>query len=326
MSSSFDSALERAIIAALAYHDVFEYPLRVEEVWRWLYVSDGRAWEAVQRATPADVEQALQRLQVARAVDRAGEWVTLRGRSGIIATRLERHAANLRKWQRAEGVTRLLRIVPFVQFVGVVNTLALDNARPESDIDLFVVAGRGRLWLTRLLVTVVVHLLGLRRHDLHVADRVCLSFFVSEAALGLQPLRLAGVDDDVYLTYWTSQVVPLYERGDAWAAFQQANRWIVDRLPHGLVGTPSPRFGSGMLTPILRAAPELLLTTPLGAVSEWLAKRLQLLVMRDKYWSRRSAGTTEVVVNNEVLKFHERDRRAAYRAAWQQRLQARGLG
>ncbi|MBI4426194.1 MAG: hypothetical protein HY567_01330 [Candidatus Kerfeldbacteria bacterium] len=320
MPSRLLSPLEQAVIAALAYHDVFDYPLRVEELWRWLYLADSRDWESITRATPADVERAVQALERAAVVDRAGEFITRRGRSRIVATRLERHAANERKWRRAELAARFLRLVPFVQFIGVVNTLALDNARPESDIDLFIVAGRNRLWLTRLLVTLVVSLLGIRRHGLRVTDRICLSFYVSEAALDLDSLRLAGDDDDVYLTYWTAQVVPLFDRGGRWEAFKRANRWVVDRLPHGLIGTPSPRFGNGLITPLVRAVPESLLSTPLGALTEWLAKRLQLLVMSGKQESRRSAGTTEVVVTDEVLKFHERDRRAAYRQAFYQRL------
>lgn len=326
VTSRQTSPLPRSILAALAYYDVFDYPLRVEELWRWLYVVNPDDRDAVERATPADVEHALGVRGVNELIDRAGSFVTLRGRSSIVATRLERHAANECKWQRALLVGRRLRLVPFVQFVGVVNTLALDNARPESDIDLFIIARRRRLWLTRLLVTGLVQALGIRRHGVRVADRVCLSFYVSDAALDLKPLRLAGVDDDVYLTYWTAQVVPLFDRGGAWAAFKHANRWVADRLPHGLVGTPSARLGSGLITPWLRAVPELLLTTPLGWLAEQAAKALQQLVMVGKDWRRRSATTTEVVVTDEVLKFHERDRRAAYRAAFYQRLQEQGLG
>jgi hypothetical protein len=321
MSSRPSTPLEQAIIAALVYHDVFDYPLRLIELWRWLYVTNRDDWAVVTRATPADVERAVQTLQRAAAVDRAGEFITLHGRSRIVATRLERHVANQRKWRRAELVARCLRLVPFVQFVGVVNTLAIDNARPESDIDLFIVAGRGRLWLTRLLVTMAVSLLGIRRHGLRVTDRVCLSFYVSDAALDLQPLQLTKVDDDVYLTYWTAQVVPMFDRGGTWEAFKRANRWVVNHLPHGLIGTPNPRFGNGLIAPLLRAVPELLLSTPFGAMADWLAKRGQLLVMRGKRSSRRSAGTSEVVVTDEVLKFHERDRRREYRAEFHERLQ-----
>lgn len=320
MAGTSLNPLERSVLATLAYFDVFDYPLRPEELWRWLYVTNRHDWEAIRRATPADVDHALQGPSLAATIDRAGDFLTLRGRSPIIATRLERHVGNERKWRRAVLVARLLRFVPFVELVGVVNTLALDNARPESDIDVFIVSRRGRLWLTRLLATAVVHALGIRRHGTLVTDRACLSFYVSDRALDLEPLRVSGLQEDVYLTFWTAQVVPLFDRDGCWPAFIHANRWVVDRLPHGFLGTPTPRLGDAFVARLCRTVPELLLSTPLGTAANWLAMRAQLLIMRGKPWSRRKAGTTDVVVTDEVLKFHENDRRLEYAEAFHARL------
>lgn len=319
MQKDSSTALDRAILGALAYHDVFDYPLTVEEIWKWLYV-DGDDAVAVARATPADVEWAVASLSVARTVDRAGSYVTLAGRSDIVATRMARHAANERKWRRARQVASVLRLVPFVRFIGVVNTLALDNARPESDIDLFIIVKRGRLWLTRALVTALVHAMGIRRHGSTVTDRVCLSFYVSDGALNLEPLKHPAIAHDSYLAYWVTEVVPLYSRGDAWQSFLHANEWVTKQIPHGLSAMPVPYFDDTAAVKAIRALPEVLAYSVVGDACEWLARALQHRHMLAKQGSRIHANSTDVVVNNDVLKFHEKDRREEYHEAFQMRL------
>lgn len=312
--------LDRSILATLAYFDVFDYPLKVEELWRWLYAENLENWSAIAQVAPADVEQALAASQLQPFIERAGSFITLRNRSNIIATRMERKTANQRKWHRARFAARVLRLVPFVKFIGVVNTLALNNAGPESDIDFFVIVGRGRLWLTRFLVTALIHGLGIRRHGTKIANRVCLSFYVSDAALNLAPLKLTGLDDDVHFTYWVTQFIPLYDRGGVWQEFTAQNRWALNRVPHGFSGTPQPLFRDSAVIGTLRGIPELLFQGFVGRSLEAVVRWVQVGLMKHKVASRRLDPTTDVVVNDNVLKFHENDRRGRYREMFHQRL------
>lgn len=315
------SPLEQAILAALAYHDVFEYPLTVEELWKWLFVEYAWDRDEIAQATPADVERALSSPTLAPLIERAGSFVSLKNRSSIVATRMARKVANERKWRRARRVASLLRIVPFVQFIGVVNSLAQHNARPESDIDLFIVVKRRRLWITRAVVTALVQLFGVRRHGSAVSDRICLSFYVSDRALSLEKLAHPALKYDSYLTYWITKVVPMFERGRCWESFQYANRWITECLPNGLSGMPLPYHDDSFIVKLIRFIPEVIGLSMIGDIAEWIARDLQydhILAHKD---SRVHINSTDVVVNDDVLKFHEQDRRQQYHALFQQRLQ-----
>ena len=42
-----------------------------------------------------------------------------------------------------------IQTVPFIKMVAVCNTLGYDNAAKDSDIDLFIIAKRGRLFIVR---------------------------------------------------------------------------------------------------------------------------------------------------------------------------------
>lgn len=314
------SALEQSILAALAYHDVLTYPLTVEEIWKWLYVE--YAWDLaeVSRATPADVERALGSKALAEHIDRVGPYVSLKGRSQNVITRTERKFANERKWRRAKRVSGFLRLVPFVLFVGVVNTLALDNAKPESDIDLFIIVKRRRLWLTRTVVTVLTHLMGVRRHHDRVKDRVCLSFYVSEKAMDLEELSHPAIERDIYLHYWIAQIVPMFERNDCWRKFIAANTWVAAHVPHGFSGVPTPYHSDDVLVKALRFIPEVIGLSLLGDIGEWLAYDIQYDHILAKKGSRVHDGTTDVVVTEDIMKFHEKDRRVEYHWAFRTRM------
>ncbi|MBI4092383.1 MAG: hypothetical protein HY420_00475 [Candidatus Kerfeldbacteria bacterium] len=318
MASEVEPELERSILATLAYFDVFDYPLRVEEVWQWLYAVGHDEAEVVKTAQPVDVHRGLNDLVKRGVVDRAGSFVMLPGRSAIVATRMARKAACQRKWRRARFVSSLLRFVPFVRFVGVVNTLAIDNAKPESDIDFFIIVKSGRIWMTRAAVTLLVHTLGIRRHGNRVTNRVCLSLYMSDGNLSME--RYSLEQSDPYLTFWSTQVVPLFDRGGTWEQFRRANIWVMEKIPNGFAVTPAPFRGDLVMAKLWRGAWEWLLGGRLGNALERVARFLQLKFMERKRQSRRLRPTTDVVVNDEIMKFHEQDRRQYYRDAFRQRL------
>ncbi|MBI5404621.1 MAG: hypothetical protein HY976_00170 [Candidatus Kerfeldbacteria bacterium] len=303
--------LERSILSTLAYFDVFEYPLEVPEIWRWLYVSDPAD---VTAASPHDVEQAVRRLEGRGAVERVGPMVVLPGRSGHVATRLERKAAGQRLWRRARFASSVLRLVPFVRFIGVVNTLAIDNARPDSDIDFFIIVQRGRLWLTRMSVTVLTYLLGIRRHGRKVAQRICLSFFMSDRELSLESMKFEP--EDPYLAFWTTSIVPMFDRADTWSRFMAANRWVDARLPNGRSILPAPYHADAWLPGMIRSLIEWPLDSAIGDAAERASHRLQTWKMRWPSIDDAARGESGTVISDDILKFHERDRRRQYRAAF----------
>lgn len=67
--------------------------------------------------------------------------------------------------------------IPFVERVSLTGSFAEGKASEDSDIDFFVQVKRGRLYLTRFLVTLLIELMGVRRRTDAVAGRICLNWF-----------------------------------------------------------------------------------------------------------------------------------------------------
>jgi hypothetical protein len=252
----------------------------------------------------------IQSNRLDQVIVRTGDWYTLRGRTGNIHTRQHRGGICRGKWRLARRAAKLLQWVPFIRLIAVSNTLALDNARPESDIDFFIVAQAGRLWTVRFLAAAVLDLFRLRRKGQSITDKICLSFFVTDNALNLEPLRLRP--QDPHFMFWLSQIVPLIDRG-VFQHYQEANKWIKFALPFALERSEAQVERGRVAEPRLRRLSEFLLKKTVGDRFEHWLKQIQLRKMEANTQSRAKADGTDVVISDTVLKFHEADRRAEYR-------------
>jgi len=298
--------IERGIIASLAYFDLLDYPLKAAEVARWFYTKS-----PIEGLTRAQVLDTLQNSASLKSfIEQKDGHYTLIGRGELVSLRREKSRFAQPKWKIAKRAAGWLRWVPFIRLVAVCNKLAYDNVRPESDIDFFIVSHSKRLWITRFAATVMLDLLGLRRRGPSIKDKVCLSFFVTDDALDLEPLSLKP--DDPHFRFWIDQFVLLFGQPEL-VRFQQANSWIKQRLPFAFTETKARIIGDAAVIRIIRQFKEWFLNGWFGDRFEALFKRFQLAKMQLNRNSRAWSDNTDVVISDQVLKFHEADRRAEYR-------------
>ncbi|MGH2538179.1 MAG: hypothetical protein ACRDHL_12350 [Candidatus Promineifilaceae bacterium] len=240
--------LEAAILQAVAYVDMFDYPLSAAEIHRYL---PGLP------ATPRQVSVALaEELLPRRQLGACQGYYSLPGREGLAATRQRRAEQAARLWPLAEQYGRIIAGLPFVRMVAVTGSLAVDNPAADSDVDYLIVTASGRLWLCRALVILVVRLAARRGVSL------CPNYFLSERRLVLD-------DHNLYTARELAQMAPLsglavYER------LRHLNDWVEAYLPNA-DGYPRPangRRGASRRGRGLKTAAEWLLRLPPGAWAE----------------------------------------------------------
>jgi hypothetical protein len=106
--------------------------------------------------------------------------------------------------------------------VAVSGSLAIDNATSDSDIDLFCITDRRRLWITRLWL---VFLSKLTRVFSNTFPRyLCPNYLLTLEALHLE-------DRNLFTAYEAVQAVPLWGQ-DVYNRFIEANAWMGEYLPH----------------------------------------------------------------------------------------------
>jgi hypothetical protein len=266
--------LRRAIVHAVAYSDIFDYPLTAAEVHRYLV---GR-W-----ATLHEVQRVLQNgeliPQLLRSVD--GHF-TFPGRERLVATRQERERRSLALWPLALEFGRQIASAPFVRMVAVTGELAMNNARAGSDIDYLIVTRPGRLWLARLLIIGIVRTAALRGVTL------CPNYILSENALVIE-------DENLFTAHEMAQMVCLFG-WETYARMRHSNSWVYRYLPNATIGDGPPQEANGSR---LRAAAETLLSTrPIGWIEEWEMNR------KIRKFARSGAMVPEARFSPEWCKGH----------------------
>ncbi|HYE59755.1 MAG TPA: hypothetical protein VEA18_01060 [Candidatus Kapabacteria bacterium] len=302
--------LERTALTTLAYFDAFDRPLTKEELYRWLWKGD----EVMSFSSFVDQMGTM-------SLPTTAGYHHLPGREDIVQTHQARVWLTEQKYRVAKRAARKMRYLPFVRAVFVCNTVAMGCPKEESDIDVFIVVKEGRLWVTRLLVTIWLSLWRLRRSKRHIADRVCLSFYHTDKTVDLSSIQL--FPDDIYLIYWIDQLLPLYDPDHLAKQVREENSWIRQWIP---LSQTSPGVTSRWsiqdtgLSRTLRSVGTFFLSGPVGMFCEQVSKQAQQWKMRRNTKSIQSEPDTRVIINDTMLKFHENDRRTLYRDAWLKRL------
>jgi len=164
--------LDDAILRAIVYADVFDYPLTSGEIHHYLIGHP---------ASASAIEERLARAGGLR--ERLGSispfWF-LPGREDLVSVRQEREAFARRLWPAACRYSQWIAAVPFVRMVALTGSLAMNNvSSPHDDIDLLIVTQHSRVWLARGLIALLVHLA--RRRGAYL----CPNYILSERSLEL---------------------------------------------------------------------------------------------------------------------------------------------
>lgn len=318
--------VQRSIGATLAYFAVMHRPLIVTEVWQWLWVESGDS------CTVYDVVTALASLLAEGKVSEYHGHYALTDAHAEYVVRQQRMILAQKKFARAKRFVAVLRCFPFVRAVAVVNTLALDYARKEADIDLLIVAKHGRLWTVRFFVILFLKLLGVRPRPGDEEDAICVSYFLADISLDISRVNY---ENDIHNYYWAATVYPVFTCREAGAEYWASsvgrrdwgsvwlgeNAWLRDHLPHvEPVCTHDDRaVVDTRFSMIVRWCVELPLRV-IGACGERLLRRLQLRMMPYRLRAMEQEDTTDVVMNEHMLKFHANDRRKWWREEWSKRM------
>jgi len=123
-----------------------------------------------------------------------------------------------KRLKKAQRIANFLSIAPFVRMVGLNGSMTKGTMREDSDIDFLIIAGHGRIWTVRFLVTILTHITGQRRYGNKVAGRICLNRYQSEHFLRIEPRNLYHAETFAALT-------PLYD-DNIYKYYRDANHWM----------------------------------------------------------------------------------------------------
>lgn len=288
--------MEKAILRTLTYADIFDYPLNIWEIHKWLI---GRKLNLRQ------VEKGLEKLSSNNQCQYKGEYYFLPGRANLVSKRKRREHQSKIYWKKAQLFCQVFRIIPWVKLVGISGGLAMNNANQSADIDLFIITSKNRLWICRLLILVFLGMLSQRRkkdsQSRAIAGKFCVNILLEED-------RLQQLNQDLFIAHELLQMKVLWEKEGIYAKYLADNEWVFKLLPNW-VGNIVVKRNNKRLTSSLKW--DLLIDK-----LENLARRLQL-------WYMKSPQGMERIAPGAVY-FHPKDYRLKVLSEFKKRTILRG--
>jgi len=283
--------VKKSVLVPVIFFSWFGFPLTIKELRRYLWRHEMR-----EEALVAMVKE-LPSVTYRDGLVWVGDKVSDRAE-------LEQNAGRL--WRRVARWRWIFANVPFMRAVFVSNTLSYNNARPGSDIDLLIVTAPGRIWTARAWLLVWMNLFNLRVRSQDRAAKFSPEFFVTETSWDVSAIALPH---DYYLSFWVSDLVPVWPGGEA-NSFRQANRWYANDLPVAWRSPKEPGYHRATSSVYARSVEWCLR----GRMGDWLESHVQRsqtsIIQRNL---RRLGVNPQVVTSDDVIKLHFNDRRATVR-------------
>jgi hypothetical protein len=244
--------LQRDILCTLAYFDIFDHPLRISEIYRFLPSNS---------VTETDIQRACATEPLKSRLSNVDDLFFLTDTSEqIVADRRTKERRARRLWKAAVFMSHIIRRFPFVRAVFVSGELSKGVASKHSDIDFFIVTAENRVWICRTLFAIFKKIFLFNRKKFF-----CYNLIASERHLRIQ-------DRNIFTAVEVVTVKPLFNE-DLYGRFIRANFWTHQYLPnstnspHPLRRTNPVRFlAERMLTAVVSS-------DELDALDRWLLEK-----------------------------------------------------
>jgi glycosyltransferase involved in cell wall biosynthesis len=275
------SVEEWSLLSAVLYADLFDSPLPLEDAAR-----AGMGTVLREDAIRKLVESA--RLE-ARLTVFGDAFVVLAGREHLAARMPERAAMTRALLHRHQRALALIAALPFVRALVISGGVAHRNVTAKADIDLFVIAARGRAYTAYTLLFLATSLTGTRKV-------ICPNYVIDEGELPIAYHR------DLFTAHQLVSARPLSGHA-AYEALCRANEeWVRAFFPGFDVRPKTDEASRSWLSSLAEAA-----FFPFGPVTEVVTRALWRSRLRRR---AAKASHADVVLTPGILKLHLSDYRA----------------
>ncbi len=204
------TTLGEQVIKTLLYFDIFNYPLKAKEIFKFLRINS---------TSEMEVGFCLNALEARNQVFRFGDFYSLHEDDKIIQRRIKGNAEADKYLIVAKRKGQFIARFPFVRAVMASGSLSKGYMDENSDLDFFIVTEPNRLWIARTLLVMYKRLFLLNSHK-----EFCVNYFVDSAHLEIE-------EKNLFTAIELSTLIPLYSV-DGYTALHVSNPWVLDFFPN----------------------------------------------------------------------------------------------
>lgn len=194
--------------------------------------------------------------------------------------------------------------IPFVEQIFLCNSISFNALDKNSDIDLFIITKPWRIRTVKFRSMILFALKWAKRFWKRSRKKICLSFFITSNSQNLYPISLPTLD--IYLAYWISHLVLIYQPNDTLNnSFFENNKWVKWILPnYQEKQTISLWINPFSWNTKSKNIMEALWNWLLWNIFETLVKSIQKAIIRLKI-SLNPIWNKDVIISDSMLKFHQ---------------------
>lgn len=198
-------------------------------------------------------------------------------------------------YRKTEKYLKFIKWIPWIKMVWIGNSISMNSASKNSDIDLLIVSDKNKMWLVRILVTLIFQILWVRKNDKHHAGRFCLSFFCTVDWLDFSKFALKK---DPYLYFWILYFKPILDFWNTYDLFIEKNKSWADFWEFKEIIENNRKYIKYSKIPLLTRE-------GLGVALNNFFKKIFLPKTLKHY--NKIGKPYWIIINDNILKFHNWD-------------------
>ena len=202
--------LRSSIIRALAYYDIFSYPLTAEEIYYNL---------SSNHTNLAEINKELVLLTEKQIIFRKGNYFQLKDDNEHVNRRNSGNQLAVKRLRTARKVTWLISRFPFIRGILLSGSISKGFMEQDSDIDYFVITHPNRVWFSRLMLMLFKKVFLLNSRKIF-----CINYFVDSENLEIEEKNIFTATEIVTL-------LPTFGK-DIYEEFYEKNYWIREYYPN----------------------------------------------------------------------------------------------
>lgn len=206
------SPIHQSIIEALAYFDIFDYPLKEQEIHLFSTVQS------------ANFQEELNDLIAEKIVFKINDFYSLKNAHALVERRIKGNKLADDFLPLAIKKANFIAKFPFVRGVAISGSMSKKYFDKNSDFDFFVITEPGRLWLARTILVLYKKLFLFNSRKFF-----CINYFLDTNHLNIEEKNLFTATE-------IATLLPVSGK-KTFSDFFNSNLWISEFLPNTQVNS-----------------------------------------------------------------------------------------
>ncbi len=219
MLSLADFSLKQQILIHLNYRDIFNFPIRKNELVLWLNKEEDQ-----------ELNQAIRELESESLITFDGDYLCIKGKEWMIEERIKKQKLMEVIIQNNSSSLKWMKKIPFLRYIGISGSLAAENPTIDKhgpnkgrvDFDLFMIVKNDTIWILFYFIRALKNLSHL--FQIKTKNVLCMNFVMDESFMDI-PNKNLFTATELYNLKTT------FDSGNLASQLKSSNNWYTNFYP-----------------------------------------------------------------------------------------------